>query len=100
MNGTNATGAGEHGGMFNNEGGNDSGNNGKAGNRRLTNMEQQLLAEDGAAAGPAGYYGARGPGAGIPGVAGGLGIFFVILVVFFFWLFRDSFVACHFGSQF
>ena len=63
MNGTNAAGGGEHGGMFNNEGGNDSGNDGKAGNRRLTNMEQQLLAEDGAAAGPAGYYGARGPGA-------------------------------------
>lgn len=43
------------------------------GNRRLTNMEQHLLAEDNAAAGAAGYYGARGQG--IPGVAGGLGMY-------------------------
>ena len=54
-------------------------NNGRGGNRRLTNMEQHLLAEDNAAAagagaaglgGPSGYYGARG-GLG----PGGLGMY-------------------------
>jgi hypothetical protein len=72
---------GDHGGFGNNSNGVNNGNNGRGGNRRLTNMEQHLLAEDNSAAGvgaaglgvggPAGYYGARGP----TGLPGGLGMY-------------------------
>jgi len=85
MDGSNAPGpspsGGDNGGFGSNSNGANGANNGRGGNRRLTNMEQHLLAEDNAATagvgaaglgGPSGYYGARGAlGPGGMGMYGG-----------------------------